>query len=122
MDGEIIDIEHSEARGGFLKSLKKTYSRRSDRNAPKTTKDKLKRVGGLIPLVALAKAGGMGKNNTRGSVSRRRPVSQEKIEGRPKIKEGQRAMQKRKLKRKAKRNMRSEPSSVLDAKEYFRNK
>tara|TARA_R110001606_G_scaffold317678_4_gene464559 strand:- start:396 stop:761 length:366 start_codon:yes stop_codon:yes gene_type:complete len=120
MDGENIDIDHSEARGDFLKSLKKTYSRRSDRDAPKTTKDRLKRVGGLIPLVALAKAGGMGKDKSRGStsrkrpVSRRRPVSQEKIEGRPKRKLGRRAIEKAKARQSVK-------PSVVNAHKYFKN-
>jgi len=40
----------------FSQELRKTYSRRSDANAPKTFRDKLKRVGGLVPIVALSKA------------------------------------------------------------------
>ena len=54
-DGEQIDLDFSDATG-FFGRLKKTYSRRSDAEAPKTFKDKLKRVGGLIPLVAITKA------------------------------------------------------------------
>ena len=40
----------------FSQELRKTYSRRSKANAPKTFRDKLKRVGGLVPIVALSKA------------------------------------------------------------------
>ena len=68
--------EFSEARGDFLKSLKKTYSRRSDKNKPKTFGDKLKRAGGLIPIVALAKAGmdsAGNKKRKRRKGKRRRP-------------------------------------------------
>ena len=113
MDGEIIDIDHSEARGKFLKSLKSTYSRRPKGQRPKTTKERFKRAGGLIPAVALAKAAGAGKR--KGSVSRRRPASQEQIEGRPKRRIGRRAMQKAKARQSAK-------PSVVNAHTYFKNR
>tara|TARA_R100000900_G_C3330837_1_gene163381 strand:+ start:828 stop:1175 length:348 start_codon:yes stop_codon:yes gene_type:complete len=115
MDGEIIDLDHSEARGKFLKSLKKTYSRRPKGQRPKTTKERFKRAGGLIPGVALAKAAGAGRKRRKGSVSRRRPENQEKIEGRPKRGLGRRAMQKAKARQSAK-------PSVVNAHTYFKNR
>ena len=50
MDGEIIDIDHSEARGKFLKSLKSTYSRRPKGQRPKTTKERFKRADRLSKM------------------------------------------------------------------------
>ena len=41
----------------FKNSLKSTYSRRSRSSRPKTFREKAKRVGGFIPIVALTKAG-----------------------------------------------------------------
>jgi hypothetical protein len=106
MDGEIIDVEHSEARGDFLKSLKKTYSRRKKSDRPKTFKGKLKRAGGLIPAVALAKAGGVGRNR-------------QEQETRGAKKPGRRAMQKRAIAR-AMRKRRPQKPVVQNAKTFFK--
>lgn len=84
-DGEVSDLEFSDVGGGFIKSIKKTYSRRSDAEAPKTFGDKLKRAGSFIPLVALTKAAIDSKkqSNTQSvkqqsSLPKRRPKSSPK--------------------------------------------
>ena len=115
MDGEDLGIEFSEARGDFLKSLKKTYSRRKKGSRPKTAKERLKRAGGLIPIVALSKAGMDSMGRKKKSTSRRRPRGQERIDGPPKPL-GQRARQKAKRKR----VMKSQ-SVANHAKAYFGN-
>ena len=55
---QFLDEITSNAFGrDFKNSLRKTYSRRSKRDKPKTFGEKAKRLGGLIPIVALGKAG-----------------------------------------------------------------
>ena len=69
-----IDETQSNAFGrDFVKSLKKTYKRRPKSRRPKTFRDRAKRAGELIPIVALGKAGISAGRKSSNRRRRRRP-------------------------------------------------